>query len=200
MPKSVPAQQENKTENAELPRASGQGTVAIEIDSRKRLPKIRRNELAITKDWDTKSELGLTNKQEAFARLVGFENKNRADAYREAYDAKDMKPGTLHTEASLLANHPKVAQRIIWWERQFIEGVSRSADRDRAWLAESLRSIAVDASNTSHRLRALELLGKLTDVAAFTERTEDVTKHRSAADIEAEIRESLDKLGLLSDK
>ncbi|MCY1170548.1 Terminase small subunit [compost metagenome] len=53
----------------------------------------------------------LTVKQEAFV-LAYIECGNASRAYREVYDAENMKPGTVWTEACLLLQNPKVAKRL----------------------------------------------------------------------------------------
>lgn len=44
------------------------------------------------------------------------------------------------------------------------------------------------------RLRALELLGKITDVGLFTERTEVTVTHQTSDDLRAKLREKLQKM------
>jgi hypothetical protein len=44
------------------------------------------------------------------------------------------------------------------------------------------------------RLRALELLGKITDVGLFTERSEVTVTHQTSDDLRAKLREKLLKL------
>lgn len=46
-------------------------------------------------------------------------------------------------------------------------------------------------TNAKDRLRALEMLGKISDVGLFTERSEVVITNRSEKDLESELRESL---------
>jgi phage terminase small subunit len=53
----------------------------------------------------------LTVKQEAFV-VAYMESGNASRAYREVYDAENMKPGTVWTEACLLLQNPKVAKRV----------------------------------------------------------------------------------------
>ena len=53
----------------------------------------------------------LTAKQDKFARLVA-EGKTQADAYREAYNASNMKPETIHKRASELFLDGVVAKTL----------------------------------------------------------------------------------------
>jgi len=52
-----------------------------------------------------------TLKQERFA-LEWFKEGNASQAYRDCYNAQNMKPETIWTEACLLLKNPKVAKRI----------------------------------------------------------------------------------------
>jgi hypothetical protein len=47
------------------------------------------------------------------------------------------------------------------------------------------------------RLRALELLGKITDVGLFTERKELTVTHQNSGDVQEKLREKLEKLKTL---
>ena len=49
-------------------------------------------------------------------------------------------------------------------------------------------------TDARHRLRALELLGKISDVGLFSEKTEVVVKHASPEDLENQIKNKLAKL------
>lgn len=53
----------------------------------------------------------LTAKQEAFAQNVA-RGMTQADAYRNAYNAENMKPGTVQVKASELMANGKVAVRV----------------------------------------------------------------------------------------
>jgi hypothetical protein len=51
-----------------------------------------------------------------------------------------------------------------------------------------------DSPDDRTRLRALEMLGKITDVGLFTEKSEVTINHRSTADLVDSIRNKLHKL------
>lgn len=53
----------------------------------------------------------MTGKQEAFARAVAT-GMSLADAYREAYSTKSMRPGTIRSEACRLMTNPNVAAMV----------------------------------------------------------------------------------------
>jgi len=54
---------------------------------------------------------GLTAKQEAFAEHYAL-HKDASAAYRAAYDAADMAPDTIRSQASRLLRNPLVAERV----------------------------------------------------------------------------------------
>jgi phage terminase small subunit len=54
----------------------------------------------------------LTAKQEAFAVAYCTNGGNASEAYRSAYDAKKMKPGSVSVNASQLLKSTKVALRV----------------------------------------------------------------------------------------
>lgn len=53
----------------------------------------------------------LTAKREAFARAIAS-GMTQADAYRECFSTKNMKPQTIWEEASRVAQNPEVSARI----------------------------------------------------------------------------------------
>ena len=55
----------------------------------------------------------LTQKQEEACQAYIEFGGNQSKAYRKAYDAENMAPGTVWTEASLLFSDPKVAKRVL---------------------------------------------------------------------------------------
>lgn len=57
--------------------------------------------------------MGLTAKQEAFCiEYVKRGSKSFSDAYRAAYNCEKMKPSTINTKASVLAQNGKITARI----------------------------------------------------------------------------------------
>lgn len=52
--------------------------------------------------------MALTPKQTEFCRVY-IETGNASEAYRQAYDAENMSPGAIKTEASLMLKNPDIA-------------------------------------------------------------------------------------------
>ena len=138
---------------------------------------------------------GLTAKQEAFAIAI-FNGANFSDAYREAYDAENMQPVTIHRQAYELAINSKVAARLDELHRER-EQQRRMQSLSRSDLVlKQLTDLALSSEvQDGARVRALELLGK--SVALFTDRveTEDKTD-RTADEIERDLADKLRRLGL----
>jgi len=131
----------------------------------------------------------LTAKQKRFAEAVAM-GATKAGAYREAYDTHTT-PGAQSVEGRRLAANPRVALQI---EALKVAAEARKYATPaalRSLVIEQLTAMAVDEGvKPAQRLRALELLGKVTEVAAFTERRE-VVKVTGSGDARDRLIESL---------
>ena len=115
----------------------------------------------------------LTSKQRAFAKEVAMGN-TKTGAYRKAYKTKG-KPSTQSAEAQKLAKNPSIATQI--------EAFRVALEANQHITPASLRALAIHKITEkaldpdvppAQQLKALELLGKITEVALFTERREIV--------------------------
>jgi hypothetical protein len=122
----------------------------------------------------------LTRKQRAFAEAVAL-GETKTGAYRQSYDTQ-ASGAVQAVEAQRLVNNPKVALQI--------EAFRLAAEAKRYATPAALRNLVIERLTATaidddiapaQRLRALELLGKVTEVAAFTERREVVTVTDSGA-------------------
>jgi len=167
-------------------------------------PTARPN-LSLVPDADTKvirlsagqgkDANGLTVKQEIFCQEVA-KGSNLSAAYRVAYDTTNMKPAVVNSEACKLMARPIIAERVNAIITENRAKTSLDANRIRQHVIDKLwQESQASANSAAVRVRALELLGKMTDVSLFTERvqTETVTA-RDATEIEQAIREKLAKL------
>ncbi len=122
----------------------------------------------------------LTHKQRAFAEGIAM-GKSKAAAYRDAYDTQ-AKPHHQSLEGQRLAASPAIARQI---DALTLANEARKYATPaalRSLVIERLTATAIDDEiKPAQRLRALELLGKVTEVAAFTERRE-IIKTESAGD------------------
>ena len=133
--------------------------------------------------------VSLTKKQKAFAEEV-VKSGNKTAAYRKAYDTHG-KPATQSRKAQEVASNGKV--------QAYIEALEE-AERARAYLVPArLRDLAIHKITEkaldpsvppAQQLKALELLGKITEVSLFTHRTETIHL-TSSADIKDQLMKSL---------
>ena len=135
----------------------------------------------------------LTGKQERFVAEM-IRGATQADAYRTAYSAEGMKPSAIYTEASLLVSHPEIAKRLLAHQASVERSAVSSALSKRRWICERLEHEAKHAASDAGRVRALELLGKVTEVALFTDRVEQVDNDLSPDQLRDELEQRLLKL------
>lgn len=132
----------------------------------------------------------LTTKQENFC-LAYLETGNASEAYRRAYDAQNMKPEAIWTEASVLLKHPLVAPRIDALKAK----AERKAVLSKAWVIERLmknakialgeepvrlkmrikddvEEVEVSQRDAAAANKALELLGKYYELRMWVEQVE----------------------------
>jgi hypothetical protein len=122
----------------------------------------------------------LTAKQKRFARHIA-EGNTGADAYRKAYNAKGT-PKSVGSNASRLKADERMQLELTRLKALQEIREQQSPAQIRATVIERLQLEATDAENPpAARIRALELLGKVTEVAAFTERREQTVIHSSEA-------------------
>lgn len=139
---------------------------------------------------------GLTAKQEAFCQGVGTRGETLTQAYRSAYDCQNMAPSTVNEHACRLMANDKIKARVNALAQAKMAKSSHDAAFIKARVIERLQIEANDTKNpASVRVRALELLGKMTDVSLFTDRIETkAVDDRSADAIKEELQQRLAKL------
>jgi hypothetical protein len=123
-------------------------------------------------------KVNLTKKQKDFARKVA-EGKPKAQAYREAYDSQ-AKPATQSNEGHKLMKNPAISAMI---EAFTLANEAREyliPAQIRTMAIQNLVSIAInDDEKTSNKLKALELIGKMSEVSLFSETKTHVHLHSS---------------------
>lgn len=141
------------------------------------------------------NDYGLTEKQEAFARLVA-KGSTLADAYRASYNAEEMTSGTIYTESSKLMDNPRVAARV----RALIEDANErhlvDAARVRRHVMDRLLRESVDMeSPASARISALVALGRVDVVGMFKEHKGEKDKVDDDPDrLKAKLRKMLEEM------
>ena len=142
-----------------------------------------------------KNEHGLTARQDAFAGYVA-EGNTLIASYKRAFNALNATDKTIMTKASDLMSRAVIQRRV----NEIVEQNNSVRQLDASRMLSFLRDqLLIEAQNKSSkpadRLKALELIGKLSDVAAFRDRvvTEDDTI-KNSLEIEKEIKRKLEKI------
>ena len=134
-------------------------------------------------------KVNLTKKQKDFARKVA-EGKPKAQAYREAYDSQ-AKPATQSNEGHKLMKNPAISAMIDAFTLANEAREYLIPAQIRTMAIQNLVSIAInDDEKTSNKLKALELIGKMSEVSLFSETKTHVHLHNSA-DIKTQLLEGL---------
>lgn len=136
--------------------------------------------------------IDLTPKQRKFVRAMA-EGSSKREAYLQAYDTrKDSR--SVGITACHVAQEPKIQAALA--QHQAVERLrySQNPDQIRTFVVDQLQHEAKTAQKPNDRLRALELLGKLADVAAFETRSV-VTHQRS--DVRSQLRSKLERLAAI---
>ena len=116
----------------------------------------------------------LTAKQIAFAEEVAKGN-SKAEAYRKSHNSKG-KPKTQSQEGQNLTKNPAIAEQIDAFKIAIEAQKYLLPAHLRALTIHKLTEKALDKDiPPAQQIKALELLGKITEVALFTERREIVT-------------------------
>jgi hypothetical protein len=121
----------------------------------------------------------LTHKQKTFAKQVAL-GKPKTEAYRIAYDTEG-KPTTQAVNAHKVSNNDNVKLMIEAYKRAFEAREYRKPERLRELVIHQLTEMALDPDvKDAQRIKSLELLGKVSEVGAFTERKETKVIHESS--------------------
>lgn len=133
---------------------------------------------------------GLTAKQKKFAEGLVLEGLTGADAYRKAYDAKG-KPKTVGNHASALKQHEGIRREIEALEQAKQVATLHSAEALRSLVISTLTKTIIDEdTKPATRIQAAKILGQVTEVSAFTTRSE-VTHIRDSDSIRSQILDQL---------
>ncbi len=142
-----------------------------------------------------KASRELTSKQKKFARLIA-EGLTGAEAYRQSYDTS-ASPKRVGDQAAMLKRDPRISSEISRLSMINEAREWQSPQQIRALVIERLQMEAMNEDNPPNsRIRALELLGKVTEVAAFTERREQTVVH-SSEQIRNQIMDRLKSLNVI---
>ena len=130
---------------------------------------------------------------------------NTLDLLEELGAGPDIDPETARAEKSLVENalktqNKKAMQSVstaAYAARDFIKQYANQVATDvnevRSALTAKLLALA-NCGDPKFELKAIELLGKHSDIALFTERSEITINHKSSADLEEAIKERVKRL------
>ena len=136
-----------------------------------------------------KPKSGLTAKQRHFALALGS-GAGISDAYREAYDTKNMSGAAIRNEASKLAANHDIAVMVERLRAENERAVSASLVNDREKVLQRLRQWMDDAEPTdTNKLKAAQLLGQT--VGMFKDVVETNSGDRASTEVAAEIERRL---------
>ena len=99
----------------------------------------------------------LTAKQERFVQNI-IKGMTQRDAYKNAYNAENMKDATIDTEACLLLKDPKVSKRY----QEILKEMEKTAVMTALEKRLLLKEMVFDKKNSmSDRLKALDIDNKM---------------------------------------
>ena len=104
----------------------------------------------------------------------------KREAFQQAYPNRKSSPKNIAAEACHVAASPNVRAALAQQQAMDRVRYSQNPSQIREWLTDQLQHEARTAQRPGDRLRALELLGKLSQVGAFE--TRSVVEHRKAPD------------------
>ena len=126
----------------------------------------------------------LTEKQNNFAHAV-VSGLSLSDAYRDAYNADNMQPGSIRVEACNLMANPNITRTVEHLNAAKDRSLIASSVSDKQLVLESLRDWIANAENEGNRVRSAELLGKT--IGLFKDVIES-TPPKTMTDLDAELK------------
>ena len=99
-------------------------------------------------------------------------------------------------------NNPKdmyqapVAVRLSALLSEYDKAIISDAAQARTYIMNRLLDLSA-CGDTKHELRAIELLGKMSDIGAFTEKSEITITHKNSEDLKKDIEDKLKKMLLV---
>lgn len=106
---------------------------------------------------EEKGGLMLTGKQERFVQGI-LGGLSQSDAYRAAYDTRNMRRETIWTKASQLARQEEVRQRIMELRQRIANDTIMSTRERMEWLTALIRG---DGPGNADKLKALDIMNKM---------------------------------------
>ena len=121
-----------------------------------------------------------------------YEDKKAAEEVFKAFTDPDQKT-KVPAQASKVLNAPASVQHLYMMLQDYDHDVVSEAKQLRRYVTNKLLE-ETGLPDPRHRIKALELLGKISDVGLFADKSEVTIKNVSTEDLEEQIREKLLKL------
>lgn len=102
--------------------------------------------------------MSLTAKQEKFVKSIVLDGMNYSDAYRIAYNTKNMSDKSINEEASHLLQNTKIASRIKELRAEIDAPRIMSAQERLVWLSSVIKS---EGETTADKLKASDQMNKM---------------------------------------
>jgi hypothetical protein len=119
------------------------------------------------------------------------EKQEAADIFKQFTDPEGK--NTLNASVNKALSTPATVQHLFLMLSDYDHQVVQEAVQLRRFVTNKLIEDA-GLSDPRHRLKALELLGKISDVGLFSEKTEITVKNLSQEDLQAQIKNKLFKI------
>lgn len=123
---------------------------------------------------------------------VATQDKREAEEIFQAYTNPEQKNPPANKVQQVL-NTPASVQHLYMMLSEYDHQVVQEAVQLRRYVTNKLLE-DTNLTDPRHRLRALELLGKISDVGLFSDKTEITVKNVSQEDLEQQIRSKLFKI------
>ena len=120
-----------------------------------------------------------------------IEKQEAAELFKKFTDPEA--PNTLNASINKALSTPATVQHLFTMLSDYDHQVVQEAVQLRRFVTNKLIEDA-GLSDPRHRLKALELLGKISDVGLFSEKTEITVKNLSPEDLETQIKSKLYKI------
>jgi hypothetical protein len=138
----------------------------------------------------TAKEKRLTHKQIEFAKQVAL-GESKAGAYRKSHNSKG-KPSTQSKNGQALAKNKAIQTQIDAFKVALEAQKYQTPAHLRALAIHRITEKALDPEcPPAQQLKALELLGKITEVALFTERRTEVIKVSDPSEMREKLMASI---------
>jgi len=119
------------------------------------------------------------------------EKQEAAEIFKQFTDPESK--NTLNASVNKALQTPATVQHLFMMLSDYDHQVVEEAVQLRGFVTNKLIEDA-GLSDPRHRLKALELLGKISDVGLFSEKTEITVKNLSQQDLEAQIKAKMYKI------